>query len=382
MNDDATLSMPRSLASELQDVRQIFPIELIDSEGWKRLLIRAATVPASLIENIFGFELRLGRSERAADLCVTVQAGSSRASEFLRFPQVDQDIRLIDGVVHSPHRLNIDSEWHAGNKTLCNLLSEIARIGSFANNAVRTRSIILEYDVVEPSRGRSSAPGVFWGLADHVMPEQMWEIVRMLDLASNQMVNPQQVEKQSEKDQRVAVLRNIAETTMTYGRITQVGSFLGRDKSGFRILVRIEDRQAIEEFLQAVGWSGNVAKLIEVVSSFDFEDIDFGIALDVSKDGVGQRIGLEVAARGGWFATRFANWQPLVNALVVNGLCRTDKARGLQRWCGYMDLFGREMFVLIKGISHFKISLRKNEPLEAKAYLGARRVLARDIGLK
>lgn len=88
MNDVANSPEPKSLASELQVVRQAFPNSLFDDYGWQRLVRRAASVPASMIGSTFGFELRLGKRERAADFCVTLKAGSDKASEFLSFPPV------------------------------------------------------------------------------------------------------------------------------------------------------------------------------------------------------------------------------------------------------------------------------------------------------
>ena len=374
------------MASELQIVRQAFPRELIDGEGWQHILARATAVPASFIENTFGFELRLGQSKPAADFCITMLAGSDKASEYLNFPSVKKSSGLID----PDESLQADSKTVSNEisavKALTNLLTEIARDGSFANDAVRGGSIILEYDLVETSLGQNRAPGVFWGLAEHVGSEQMREVVQMLDIASNPAMNPPFDERPQngslENDGRVSLLREIAEAAVPYGRISQVGTFVGRESAALRILVRITERGSIGEFLSVIGWSGNVDKAIEVVSSFDLENTDLGVALDVAPNLIGTRIGLEVAAPGGWYGTRSVNWRPLIDVLVANGWCRPDKAKGLQEWCGYLPLFGRQMYMLLKGINHFKISIRNDELLDAKAYVGACRVPAKEIGFK
>lgn len=384
MNNFTDSCEPKSLASELQVVRQAFPHSLFDGEGWQRLLSRAAKVPACLVENVFGFELRLGQPEPAADFCVAFQAGSNQALEFLNFPQVERNNSMKESDKYPHRNLRTDSQRLLANESLTNLLSEISTDGSFANKAVPNRIIILEYDVMALEVGQDPAPGVFWGLGEQVGPEQMCGVVQMIDIAQIQRVNPSLDDgntlNRPMEDARVVSLQRIAEATMSYGRISQAGTFLGREQSDFRILVRMEDRSTIGGFLHAIGWTGNVAKAIELISKFDSLDIGVGIALDVGVNGVGPKIGLEVSAKGGWIGTRIADWQPLIDVLVANDLCSVDKGKGLQKWCGYMRLFGSEMYMLLKGINHFKISIRNEECLEAKAYLGASRVRARDVG--
>lgn len=380
-------SKSRSFSTELHGVRHAFPDSLFDVGGqrWQHLLARAAAVPASLIENSFGFEVRLGRSEPGADFCVTIKAGSKTASEFLSFPPRGKYDTLKESDETLDHDLKIEPVPHRNGGELMSLLSDIARTGSFANNAVRGGTIIFEYDVVELEHATYPSPAVFWGLTDFVSADQMEKIENMLDLVTGVATEPSHAERQRSAERQQTIksspLRTIAEATMPYGRISQVGNFVGRNRSDIRILVRMDHCSSIGEFLQAVGWSGNIGKATEVVSMFNFEDVKFGVALDVDADGVGPRIGLEVAAKGGWIGTRFGDWQPLVDVLVENGLCRADKANGLRKWCGYMRLFGREMCVLLKGINHFKIGIQEDEILETKAYLGACRVPAREIGL-
>ena len=292
MNHVTNPPEPKSLASELQVLRQTFPSSLIDSEGWQRLLARAASVPASLIENTFGFELRLAREERTADFCVTIQAGSNKASEFLRFPQIEKYGGLNDHGDLPPQDPRIDHLGHFDKQTLSNLrnlLSEIARDGSFANTAVLNSGIILEFDVVGLELGRNPAPGVFWGLGDHVGQQQMLGVVQMLDIAETQQPasssnNQVHDSGRPANDARVSTLRRIADATMPYGCISQVGTFLGRETSMFRILVRIKERATIGKYLHTIGWSGNVSTVVDVVSRFEFEDVTFSVALDVAAD--------------------------------------------------------------------------------------------------
>lgn len=376
---------PRSLASELQVVRGAFPRTLFDGEGWERLLTRAATVPASMIENTFGFELRLGRPERAADFCVSLQAGTDPTSEFLSFPQAE-----IHGDGASPdeisrERLEIDAKRRLAHESLDKFLSEINREGTLAHDLVPTHNIILEYDVIDPVIEQHPAPAVFWGLPEDAGPDQMSDVIQVLDIVQGQSGErsldvDRQDSSRYKEDARSDTLRHVAGAVVPYGRISQIGTFVGREGDFFRILVRMDDGSKASALLHDLGWSGNVAMIEKIQSKFESGDLGFGVSLDIAPNGVGPRVGIEVAVKGGWFATRIADWQPLIDILVANGWCREDKAIGLQQWCGYMRLFGPTMWLLLKGINHLKISIRGNEPLEVKAYIGARRVLAEDIG--
>ena len=363
---DVVIQKSDSLATELNAMRQAFPDALFDvaGKGWQRLLGRAASVPACLIENAFGFELRLGPIKGGADFCITVEAGSQTASELLSTPP--PDVKLTANEATTRH-------------ALLDLLTEIDRNGSFAYDAVRSRSVILEYDVVAPELGRNSAPGVFWGLEEHIGPEEMSGTVQLIDIAQAGSGRPTSDAGQA-ANPSVATLRRIAEAVAPYGRISQVGTFLGRDRLDFRILARIEQRESVRELLQSVDWCGDIDKVMDVASHFEYENVGFGVSLDVGTKRVGPRLGLEVGYREGWFATRFADWRPLIDVLVAQGWCRENKARGLQQWCGYIPLFGREMYFLLKGINHFKISIQNDEFLGAKAYVGAGLAPAQTIG--
>lgn len=367
-------------------MRSAFPDALFGGDGWQRLLGRAASVPASLISTTFGFELRPGSPERTADFCVTLKAGSDNAAEFLSFPPVEEYDGLCESEEFPQGDPTRDSQRHRANKALTCLLAEIAREEGFAHKILAVPAIILEFDVVATELGQNPAPGVFWGLADDLGPEHMEGIVQMLDIVQMQPVEPLhkggQTGERKENDARVATLRQIAEATMPYGCISQVGTFLGRETRKFRILIRMEDRLTIGDCLRDVGWPGNIDKVTDTMSRFDLDKLGFGVALDVGTDGVGPRVGLEVAAKGGWIGTRYAQWQPLIEVFVANGWFREDKAMGLKQWCGYMRLFGPEMYMLLKGINHFKISIQDDEFQGAKAYLGACRVLAQDLGFE
>ena len=363
-------------------MREAFPNTLFEGDGWQRLLARAAMVPAALIDNTFGFELRLGQPERAADFCVSLKAGSDTTSEFLAFPEIETYSEDTPPGKLLPVRLKIDSKRRLAHQSLAKFLSEIHREGSLANILVPSRSIILEYDVIDLEVGKSPAPAVFWGLPDNLSPDQMSDVVEVLDIVQDRFGSLAQDNDRQDASHHpnFDMLHQVANAAEPYGRVSQVGTFVGRERNDVRILIGISDSSSIRDFLRDIDWSGNIALVEKVLSEFHADNRKFGVSLDIASTQVGPRIGLEVAMKGGWFGTRIADWQPLIDILVANGWCRADKANGLRQWCGYIRLFGPTMWLLLKGINHLKISIRGDESLEAKAYVGARRVPADDVG--
>lgn len=353
-------------------MRLAFPTELFDGAHWERLLARAAEVPAAAAADVFGFEIHLGRAEPAADFCIVVPAGSAIASHYLDLADSDPD--PVIGAESAP-RFDADS----GALAAC--LREIARAGAFANRAVADRTTMLEYDVMELRPGCRPPPAVFWDLAAPVESSQVGELARLLALASGFRRDP------NYRGSAAATLREteiakgllrVAETARPYGRLSQVGAFVGRKRRSVRVIVSRLEQDAVAHFLNALGWPGRVSVVMDVIVSCALPGQYLALALDVGSGGVGARLGLELSWPGGWTRSRWRQWQPFTDTLVAKGWCREDKGRGLESWCGLTRLFGRRMHLLAKGVNHIKIGVRE-DVVEAKAYLGAVRRAAADL---
>lgn len=321
-------------------MRPAFPDALFGGVYWDRLLARAAEAPAEAIREEFGFEIRAGRSERAADFCVAIPPGSELASRYI-------------GLAHM--------------EALAACLEEIAGAGSFAALGIANGVTMLEYDVVETPPGSRPSPGVFWTMAEDAGPPQVARVAPLLAIASG-------------LNGWAAPLRRVADAAAPYGRVSQLGTFAGRKRADLRVIVSGVEREAAAPLLDAVGWPGSVSAAAEAVAACALPGMRLSVALDIGPGGTGPRLGLELLVPGGWPRSRYRQWRPLIDILTAKGLCRADKALGLKRWCGVTRLFGRRMFFLAKGINHVKIGIR-DDTVEAKVYLGACRRSAEEMGL-
>lgn len=362
-------------------MRSAFPTELFGGVHWQRLLERAADLPAAAVNSVFGFEIRLGRPEAASDFCIVIPADGEVNAHFMGRPSsgepspADQacSSRLDtgDGVAH--HRFAGDC--------LAACLREMSCSGSFAKTAIVEGSTTLEYDVVRPHADPPPPPAVFWSLAKPLQTSQVNDLARLLAIASGLGLRcPVPDAAAPPVPGWTSELRDVVNVTSKYGRIVQVGTFVGRNQDGVRVIVgRVEPRQ-ITRLLMAIRWPGPVSAAAHAVSTYALPGMLLAVAVDVRRDGVGSRLGLEMAMPGGWAACRWQPWRSLFDILLENGLCRADKAAGLRRWCGVTRLYGRRLHFLAGGINHVKIGVEEDE-IEAKAYLGACRRPAADIDL-
>lgn len=367
-------------------MRPAFPTELFDGVYWERLLARAAEVPVAAIENAFGFEIRLGRPEPASDFCIVVPADGEVRSHYIGLARQEVTGEIEPACSAQSGVPGLDARNGAGRRlardSLAACLREMEIAGSFANEFIANGATMLEYDVLEPRPGSHPSPGVFWDIAGPVKPAQVGEIVRLLAMASGMPVRPASRDVPGggappEVDW-AAALRHVADAATPYGCISQVGTFVGRQRVGVRVNVGRLEHEALAPLLDAIGWPGPVTAATDAMAVCGLPGMALAAALDVGQGGVGPRLGLELALPGGWAKSRWRHWNPFLDILVAKGWCRADKAAGLKRWCGLTTLYGRETYWIAKGMNHVKIGIQ-DDTVEAKAYLGACRRRAADM---
>ena len=343
-----------SFGAALAGMRSLFPDALFGGAHWRRLLDRAASLPAGTMEHSFGFEIRLGSPEPAADFCVVAAPGGELAA-------------WIAGGRETGAAAN-GSPTPEAALTAC--LREIAAPGAFANRAVKDALTMLEYDVVAVPAHRSPPPGVFWSLNPGVGAGDSAAVSRLLALAAGAAAPDACAAEQ---------VRAVFNAVAPYGRISQVGTFVGRQPPVARLLVSRVEPERLAPLLGALRWPGAVGEAARLAQTLVREGVRLGVALDATAEGLGPRLGLELYQPGrSWIDSRHADWRTLIDTLVRKGWCRSNKALGLERWCGPKRLFaGRELFFLARGINHVKVGIRAGN-VEAKAYLGANRLRARD----
>ena len=334
----------RTFGDALRATRRMFPAALFDGEPWGRLLDRADHIPAAAAETFFGFEVRLGEESRAADFMVTVVPKGTLATHYARA-----------GAARAA----------TPTASLAQGLAAATAPGGWPSTRLDAAGPLLEYDVVERTpadvaAGDDGPSGVFWPVSGPITPEDADPLVAFLAILG----------AWREPTEVGTALRTALGRTRELARLNHVGVLAGRGVPGVRLLLAVAPRHA-GTLLERLGWQGDIAKVRTLADEYDALTQGLCVSLDLAGNGsVGPRIGLELFQGGEWQRTTYGDWRSLVGHLVTRGLCLSNKARGLQQWCGLERLFhAGGTAILVRGINHVKIAL-EGDAVAAKAYLG------------
>ncbi|MBQ7515676.1 MAG: radical SAM protein [Schwartzia sp.] len=144
-------------------------------------------------------------------------------------------------------------------------------------------------------------------------------------------------------------------------RLVGVMDVRGAD-AGLRLVLDYPDFDAIAANLPALGWTGDTAALRAAFAPWAEAGFTFGLALDVSPEGIGEKIGLETY----WQGNSPVYVETIIDRLLNAGLCLPSKAAELRRWIRLLpepDPFLHTRF------TYFKLNYRDGRIYEAKAYL-------------
>ena len=334
-----------SFATALADLRPVLPEAVLAGDGWARLVERAGDVPASAAETVFGFELRLEDPVPQADFCVNVLPGGATAEHYLRrgeggegaaagtpaaaFAACVRDLEVLPDT-----RALVRWDHHVG--------------------------AMLEYDVVGYGAAGAPPPGVFWRLVERACADGAERLAGFLAACAGRTV------RQGES----AELGRVLGVLGGFAGASHAGILPGRDIAAFRLLAHVPaGRLAV--LLERLGWPGDIASAAIMAESLKPLAPHLAVAFDVTAAGLGERLGLELAHGRDWSGTCYADWRPLIDRLVGEGLAAPAKAAGLGRWCGFGRALHRKgVLDLYRGISHVKIVVGAG-PVKAKAYLAA-----------
>ena len=339
----------------LRELRALFPVRLLDGEGWARLLERAAELPAAAAA-FFGFELRLGDPDPSADLCVPVASGIGAAAA-LEGPVARRFVREArSGDGHRPSRA-----------ALARCISGFGRADSAL--ACWAEGALLEYDVAAPGAAAGSTPGIYFRLRREPGPSghDVQDSARRgiaPTLANASGWTADSAERREVARAVDALPRGV--------RIAQAGAMPDRPGRAIRLVVRGIDAGALPDFLARLRWPGSIGFAGAILTDLLAVSSRFALSFDVTARGVGRRLGLEVYAGGdgGWQGTTRGDWQPCVAGLVEKGWCTASKARGLLEWPGHQKMyFDNAVFLAHQGINHLKITVA-GDVVEAKGYVG------------
>ena len=335
-----------SFADVLRELRPLFPPSLLDGEGWTRLLERVAELPAAAAQ-LFGFEFRLGDVNPSADVCVPVS--SDIADRFLREARGGRSLP-------------------PSQAALAHCVSDFGRADSAL--ARWAASALLEYDIAALSSGSRYTPGIYFILRNEPgSPGHDVQDCAHRDIApalANACGWTPDLAEERELERVINALPRGA-------RVGQAGAMPERARRAIRVVVWDVDAQATPAFLERLRWPGRIGFASGILTDLlAVGGPRFGLSIDVTAQGVGHRLGLELLAGDGrgWRTTTRSDWQPCVERLVERGWCTVAKAEGLLEWPGYQKCYAANaIFLAHQGINHSKITI-VGDVVKAKGYVG------------
>ena len=349
MGDTSPGAPPREapFSSLLTGCRPLFPSALVDDAGWRRLLDRAAALPASTVDMRFGFEFHLAEAGAEADLCVAALPGSALSRHY-----VSEGERAAPG--------------SAAAALGAAFREQTANPASYLADSVD--AVVLEYDLAGLAPRRPPPPpGIFFvprqgapasrrGFTEHRDPARL-----LAALAA--AVGWRGAGKLLRSVDRIVAA--LPEPCYLF----QAGALPARSPRAVRIVVGGIEKNDVPALLERLEWPGPTAAAADVLAGMDDVAASVAVSLDATARGTGPRLGLELYRPRHWPDVDRAGWRPFVDRLEEKGWCLPAKADGLRRWPRTERLLGGgEVYHVRQAINHVKVVIRKGARTVAKAY--------------
>ena len=348
-DDRSTGAARASFASILERCRSLFPPALLDAAGWERIIRAAKPLPRAVADTHFGFEFHLAEPNADADLVVLAIPGSEVARHY-----VSAGKRAAPGSAAAALASGLERQAADPNSYL----------------ARGVRAMMLEYDMTGLAPHRPvPPPGVFFspsksapGSRDGV-PEHGDAAALLEALAVTAGWNSHR--------EIVPTVERIVAALPEAAYVFQAGAHPARSPKGFRILLWDVAPQEVPALLQRLEWPGSTAAAAAVLAAMEDLITYVAVGLEVTAQGIGPRLGLELYRPVRWFDADARGWHPFIDRVAEQGWCMPEKAAGLRRWPGVERMLGDgKLYIVRQGISYFKVVVERGAPTAAKAYTG------------
>ncbi len=168
-------------------------------------------------------------------------------------------------------------------------------------------------------------------------------------------------------------------------RIFQVGAMLARPGSGLRLCTSRLGPSGLRRALATFGWSGDPERLMATYLPLRHVLPEVSIAVDLTPEGIGSRVGLELPLYIAGEHAQRATWGPALAGLEAAGYCSADERAALLSWIGRsaqpsepwpanLDGLGAVMAwaepCFERGLHHVKLVVDEDQFAGAKAYFG------------
>ena len=322
--------------------------EALVSQACREQIKRVASQLPSEMTSLFGFECRLRAAVEPVDFCVRVRPVHEELDVLAdRRP----DARL-------PQAFWAEPVWRQ-TRDFCRAVADPACV---LHN--RITSVWLEFDMDEPS-SVVPIPCVFFG-SGHIrstgadaagLPQGIVrEAFRLL--TGSDISGPQE-----------RALMSCVRCLPSGSNIFVLGIMAARVPPFVRVAVAGLGQGRITPYLDAVGWPGDTGEIDRLAAELSPLADRVDLNLDAGHD-LGARASLECSFVPKRSPADEPRWHALLGYLVDSGLCTEDGRQALLRYPG----LDREGVAIARDLFHVKVVYEPGRPLEAKAYLCARRV--------
>jgi hypothetical protein len=296
----------------------------------------------------FGFETRLGSSNAECDF-------------FLQIKKNHPGTALLagaDGLASRPGELQAHPFW----ERLSSMFSTWLEPGSQLDR--RVTQFWLEFDY--GGNGFDLVPNLFFDMQADAGAEDglAWESFNdLLNEIYSMLFNIPFPRRLS------AATRRCIESLPGNSRVYQTGFMVPRKSEAVRLVLSSMEPGHLAGYLKAIDWQGDydvVKELVQRSGAYhDYAVYDITVG-----SGVLPSLGVELYFSGQKQPNHDPRWHSAISEFVNEKLVLDTKWKGLLDYCGAETVMHLYPVRYINGINHVKLSYRKEQALECKAYFG------------
>jgi hypothetical protein len=165
--------------------------------------------------------------------------------------------------------------------------------------------------------------------------------------------------------------------------VFQVGVMLSRSITGVRLVFNKIEEKDILPYLKKLGWSDTKEGLSSLIEELQNQGMHIVLHVTIGENGIEPKIGLECS----FYPFRYHNetkWPEFFEYLIQKGWCLPEKKNALLGFSGIKQEDPQEKLLpissmrlsntpaLVRYISHVKLVITPDHPIEAKVYSGVR----------
>lgn len=355
-------------SSHLKRAEPYLSKKLVSSKNFSDIQLISQIFP-SFLTSFLGFECHLGDIKPRADWAFAISGVGPDRQVFTQL--------LSEG--NFPEVLLQKPEW----RRISNFAKAWADTTSDLNDKIQC--FWLEFDMPDEQTG-IPIPSVFFGPTKKYtyskgknLSQFKWLTETAIPLLKGKEV-PSQVKQKIDE-----CLLKMPENTSLF----QIGTMLSRENQTVRLHINKIKTEQMIPYLKQIGYKEDTIKLKKLIDEIKDKADRFVMSYDVTENGIGPRIGIELSYSSDLFQDE-KRWNELLDYLVEKGICLAEKKEALLNYTGieenqdfsgavlkpvstsadYLDKINKS--TIVRYINHVKIVYNPNKKLEAKAYPAVR----------